>query len=149
MPNLVAVVQAENTKWGTPKVRPTNLMVVVQEESTAEVNIQTLADEFSGGGSGIGRRWTDNLRHGSNLGVGLDSTKFGGWIRPNPKFPQTEVQVARAESGINGNGGGAEAYKDISYFSIRTNPCGDKASKLKLAEEGEARGREKKGNHHN
>lgn len=37
-------------KVGTPKFRPTNLVAVVQEESTAEVNIQTPADEFSGGG---------------------------------------------------------------------------------------------------
>lgn len=67
-----------------------NLVAVVQEESTAEVNTQTPADEFSGGGSGIERRWTDNLRHGSNLGVGLDSTKFGvGFVQilnsPKPR----------------------------------------------------------------
>lgn len=62
--------------------------------------------------------------------------------------PKTRSRLQGAESGVNGNGGGAEAYKDILYFSIRTNLCGDKASKLKLAEEGEARGREKKGKHH-
>lgn len=72
MPNLVAVVQAENTKWEHPNSARQIWWLWFRKRAQ--------------------QRWTSKLRP-TNL-VAVDSTKFGGWMRPNPKFPQNKVQVA-------------------------------------------------------